>query len=171
MDSARVSERQGANFVDGIRLTGGEASARCDLDQLLFFPHVENIIQCKSRYGSFLSENCAMRQAKRSREDPPSPIGNEYGRVLSSTPGRSGPTAMSRIPGTVRIPYARVLGQAADGDAAEDVHALQRCGRCGRGEGREGHEARHGQEAEGVSGGTARASAVRSREYPCFSYL
>ena len=167
MDSARVSERQGANFVDGIRL--GEASARCDLDQLLIFPHVvENIIQCRSRYGSSLSENCAMRQAKRSREDPPSPIGNEYGRVLSSTPGRSDPTAMSRIPGTVRIPYARVLGQAADGDAAEDVHALQRCG---RGEGREGHEARHGQEAEGVSGGTARASAVRSREYPCFSYL
>ena len=77
-----------------------------------------------------------------------------------------------QIPSMFRIPHARVLGQAADGDAAEDVHAVQRCGRGrGRGEGREGHEARHGQEAEGVSGGTARASAVRSREYPSFSYL
>ena len=76
-----------------------------------------------------------------------------------------------QIPSMFRIPHARVPEQAADGDAAEDVHALQRCGRGGRGEGREGHEARHGQEAEGVSGGTARASAVRSREYPCFSYL
>ena len=174
MDSARVSERQGANFVDGIRLTGGEASARCDLDQLLIFPHVvENIIQCRIRYGSFLSENCAMRQAKRSREDPPSPIGNEYGRVLSSTPGRSDPTAMSQIPGTVRIPYARVLGQAADGDAAEDVHAVQRCGRGeGRGRGRWRDQAGGGRGHEDeVSGGTARASAERSREYPCFSYL
>ena len=76
-----------------------------------------------------------------------------------------------RIPSMFRIPHALILEQAADGDAAEDVHALQRCGRGGRGEGREGHEARHGQEAEGVSGGTARASAVRSREYPIFSYL
>ena len=73
-----------------------------------------------------------------------------------------------QIPSMFRIPHARVPEQAADGDAAEDVHAVQRCG---RGEGREGHEARHGQEAEGVSGGTARASAERSREYPCFSYL
>ena len=40
MDSARVSERQGADFVDGIKLTGGEASARSDLDQLLIFPRV-----------------------------------------------------------------------------------------------------------------------------------
>ena len=160
MDSARVSERQGANFVDGIRL--GEASARCDLDQLLIFPHVvENIIQCRIRYGSFLSENCAMRQAKRSREDPPSPIGNEYGRVLSSTPGRSDPTAMSQIPGTVRIPYARVLGQAADGDAAEDVHALQRCGQ-ERWHGRHREEGCHDQ--EGLSGGAERAFVARSRE-------
>ena len=78
-----------------------------------------------------------------------------------------------QIPSMFRIPHARVLGQAADGDAAEDVHAVQRCGR-GRGEGRgrwhdqagggRGHE-------DEVSGGTARASAERSREYPCFSYL
>ena len=63
-----------------------------------------------------------------------------------------------QIPSMFRIPHARVPEQAADGDAAEDVHALQRCGRDGR------DEARHGQEAEGVSGGTTRASAVRSRE-------
>ena len=106
-----------------------------------------------------------MRQAERNRADLPSLVRNEFGRVLSSTPDRSDPTAMSWIPGTVRIPYASVLEQAADGDAAEDVHALQRCGRDGR------DEARHGQEAEGVSGGRTRASAVRSREYPCFSYL
>ena len=61
-----------------------------------------------------------------------------------------------RIPSMFRIPHALILEQAADGDAAEDVHAVQRCGR--------GHE-------DEVSGGTARASAVRSREYPCFSYL
>merc|ERR1712224_826487 len=73
--------------------------------------------------------------------------------------------------------------QAASMQAQAQQHKLQMemqqkmstlysgAGAAGRGEGREGPEARHGQEAEGVSGGTARASAVRSREYPCFSYL
>ena len=78
-----------------------------------------------------------------------------------------------QIPSMFRIPHARVLGQAADGDAAEDVHAVQRCGRGrGRGEGRWRDQAGGGRGHEDeVSGGTARASAERSREYPCFSYL
>ena len=78
-----------------------------------------------------------------------------------------------QIPSMFRIPHARVLGQAADGDAAEDVHAVQRCGRGRwRGEGRWRDQAGGGRGHEDeVSGGTARASAERSREYPCFSYL
>ena len=74
-----------------------------------------------------------------------------------------------QIPSMFRIPHARVPEQAADGDAAEDVHAVQRCG---RGEGRWRDQAGGGRGHEDeVSGGTARASAERSREYPCFSYL
>ena len=78
-----------------------------------------------------------------------------------------------QIPSMFRIPHARVPEQAADGDAAEDVHAVQRCGRGrGRGEGRWRDQAGGGRGHEDeVSGGTARASAERSREYPCFSYL
>ena len=70
-----------------------------------------------------------------------------------------------QIAGSLWIVYESVLEQAADGDAAEDVHALQRCGR-GRGQ-----DDGHGRDEDEVSGGTARASAERSREYPCFSYL
>ena len=78
-----------------------------------------------------------------------------------------------RIPSMFRIPHALILEQAADGDAAEDVHAVQRCGRGeGRGRGRWRDQAGGGRGHEDeVSGGTARASAERSREYPCFSYL
>ena len=78
-----------------------------------------------------------------------------------------------QIPSMFRIPHARVPEQAADGDAAEDVHAVQRCGRGeGRGRGRWRDQAGGGRGHEDeVSGGTARASAERSREYPCFSYL
>ena len=78
-----------------------------------------------------------------------------------------------QIPSMFRIRHARVPEQAADGDAAEDVHAVQRCGRGeGRGRGRWRDQAGGGRGHEDeVSGGTARASAVRSREYPCFSYL
>ena len=72
-----------------------------------------------------------------------------------------------QIPSMFRIPHARVPEQAADGDAAEDVHAVQRCG---RGRWRDQAGGGRGHEDE-VSGGTARASAERSREYPCFSYL
>lgn len=80
-----------------------------------------------------------------------------------------------RIPSMFRIPHALILEQAADGDAAEDVHAVQRCGRGrwrgeGRGRWRDQAGGGRGHEDE-VSGGTARASAERSREYPCFSYL
>ena len=80
-----------------------------------------------------------------------------------------------QIPSMFRIPHARVPEQAADGDAAEDVHAVQRCGRGrwrgeGRGRWRDQAGGGRGHEDE-VSGGTARASAERSREYPCFSYL
>ena len=78
-----------------------------------------------------------------------------------------------QIPSMFRIPHARVPEQAADGDAAEDVHAVQRCGRGeGRGRARWRDQAGGGRGHEDeVSGGTARASAERSREYPCFSYL
>ena len=76
-----------------------------------------------------------------------------------------------QIPGSLWIVYESVLEQAADGDAAEDVHAVQRCGRGeGRGRWRDQAGGGRGHEDE-VSGGTARASAERSREYPCFSYL
>ena len=66
-----------------------------------------------------------------------------------------------QIPSMFRIPHARVPEQAADGDAAEDVHAVQRCGRGeGRGRWRDQAGGGRGHEDE-VSGGTARASAER----------